>query len=124
MTPKQTAVIARLRREPTLLEAGEAFFRCTDHSRSTWAEAAGLSIEGRVQFADLLANHTIQSRIPSPLLEGLWVDGAEDYPLGLLVRNLERDNSIYAERAWALLARLRDPDYVLHLRNIVAQEAA
>lgn len=38
-----------------------------------------------VDLADLMMAHAIASRTPHPLLEGMWLEGMRDYPLGRIL---------------------------------------
>ena len=55
--------------------------------------------EAGLDLADLLVAHTIASRNPSPLLEGLWIDGMDDYPLGrVLIDYLTADHETWLRK--------------------------
>ena len=56
----------------------DAFYEYTERGRLPGASCVG--------FSDLIQAHTIASRCPSPLLEGLWVEGWEDFPPKVMLR--------------------------------------
>ena len=91
---KQEQAIHRLTAYTTFAwpcdEAIAAFFRVTDLGESPWY-AYGLEKQAALEFKDLLDAHTIQSRQPSAILEGLWINGLADYPIRLVVRDYIRD---------------------------------
>ena len=70
--------------------------------------------EANIDLADLLVAHAVSSRTPHPLLEGLWIEGMDDYPLGrVMIDCLTWDKETFLrkravfERAYKLHARLR-----------------
>ena len=55
--------------------------------------------KANVDLGDLMAAHAVSSRIPHPLLEGIWVDGMADYPLGIvLIDYLRADKETFLRR--------------------------
>ena len=67
-----------------------------------------------LEVADLLFAHAVASREPHSLLEGLWLDGMDDYPLGLvLIDYLRQDCRTFLrkrlayERCYRLCAKVR-----------------
>lgn len=95
--------------------AVSAFFAVTDSGASPsigWR----LNKEEGPQFKELLDAHSIQSRVPSPLLEGLWEEGhfAGDFSIGaVLLHYLMSDRETWFRRlpaytrAYRLAVRLR-----------------
>lgn len=70
--------------------------------------------ELNLEVGDLLFAHAVAAREPHPLLEGLWVDGMADYPLGVLLLDyLRQDHETFLrrrpvyERCYRLCAKAR-----------------
>lgn len=68
--------------------------------------------EDNIDLADLMFAHSVSARTPHRLLEGEWINGMEDYPLGvLLIDFLRQDRETFLrrlpvyERAYRLHAR-------------------
>jgi len=55
--------------------------------------------KANIDLADLMVAHAIASRIPHPLLEGLWIDGRHDAPLGgVLIDYLKLDRETFLRK--------------------------
>ena len=55
--------------------------------------------EANLDLADLMVAHAVASRIPHPLLEGIWIDGMDDYPLGrVLIDYLTADRETFLRK--------------------------
>ena len=95
MTPRQKQAIQRLVAYTDFAwpceSAIDLFFRVTDHGESPYQGYALPTREG-LEFKCLLDAHTIHSRQPSPILEGVWLDGMYDIPLRRIVVEYLRDS--------------------------------
>ncbi len=91
-TNKQHQVIKRLTAYTSFHypvdKAIEAFFNHTDRGISSYQVIQDLNADEKREFQDLLAAHAIQSKNPSSLLEGLWI---EDMQVGLVLMDYIRD---------------------------------
>ena len=55
--------------------------------------------EVNIDLADLMMAHSVASKEPSALLEGLWLDGMADYPLGrVLIDFLAADKETFLRK--------------------------
>ena len=85
LTNKRLAAINRLLaytpRQKYTEEAMKGFFETTDHGTPRYETLSRLTTEQAVQWGELLAAHSMASRIPSKFFEGLLLDGMYDYPL-------------------------------------------
>lgn len=66
-----------------------AFFDVTDLGIKPLAAMQDLSDSDKLQFNSLLSAHTINSRTPSPLFEGLIIEGLEDISILELIWEYE-----------------------------------
>ena len=83
-----------------------AFFSVTDHGIKPWKAIENLTETEKIIFSDLLIGHTIQSRIPSPLLEGLILGGLRDYPIQFILIDCLRERGEEWHRKLPLYARI------------------
>ena len=71
-------------------EASQIYFAWTEQGIKPPPYPADRTLNCEV--ADLLVAHAVSARQPHPLLEGLWIDGIDDYPLGVLLIDFLREN--------------------------------
>lgn len=64
----------------------KAFTDVTARGQWPWVAVADLSEHDKLLAKDLMDAHSKYSKVPSPLVEGLWIDGLRDFPPRIMLR--------------------------------------